>query len=75
MTKEELLKEYKEELAKEGLPLAEDAILKFLDVTEKMLAKYADSTASKIDDMAVPLLHPIFNLAKQKFDKIDGVVG
>jgi hypothetical protein len=75
MTKAELILKFKEELAEEGLPMAEDAIIKMLEVTEKIMDEYTASTATKVDDMVMMVAHPIFALMKMKADEIDGAKG
>jgi hypothetical protein len=73
MTKEEVIAKIKLDLAEKGLPLAEDAIEKVVESFEKIVTDYIESSESKMDDMALPIVKVLFELLKKQVDKLDKV--
>lgn len=72
MTKQEVLVKVKEGLAAKGLPLAEDAIEAVIEVFESVVVEYIETSESKMDDIALPIVKTVFEAAKKAADKIDG---
>lgn len=63
-----------DELKKEGLDLADDALIQAVKAVFKALPKFLLATENKVDDLLIAVLPAIEKVVVEKIDKLDGEI-
>lgn len=74
MTELDVKKMFVAELKKEGLDIAEDAVMSVVKVVFRMLPSVFLATENKYDDLTIPFLGILRPIIENLVDKIDGKV-
>ncbi|MCK5608301.1 hypothetical protein KAR91_40845 [Candidatus Pacearchaeota archaeon] len=75
MTSAELKKKIVDEFKKEGLDIAEEAVMKIIKVSFRIAPEVFLATENKYDDLTIPFLGILQPIVEKLADKIDGEIG